>query len=196
MTPCSRKNPLCSAGPSNPSKHGTPALSDAGSLDALVPDARVPTPAPAKYTKKDFQSMTKPYIEFFLQAQAGCPKSHRKGQLKAKFPDLYYGKFYMECYHFCQQCEYHFAIAGTTGASRTPFAASFLCDRISFHWHQHKIWKNAAGACLPWNEFKAFFQKSLGNSKSFVDTIWNKIKRDSQYQQKEVQDWASYLEHL
>ena len=29
-----------------------------------------------------------------------------------------------------------------------------------------------------------------------MDTIWNRIKRDSQYQQEEVQDWASHLEHL
>lgn len=29
-----------------------------------------------------------------------------------------------------------------------------------------------------------------------VDTISGKAKRDSQYQQEEVQDWASHLEHL
>ena len=29
-----------------------------------------------------------------------------------------------------------------------------------------------------------------------MDTIWSNIKRDSQYQLEEIQDWASYLEHL
>ena len=29
-----------------------------------------------------------------------------------------------------------------------------------------------------------------------MDNIWSKIKRDSQYQQEEVQDWATYLEHV
>ena len=101
----------------------------------------------------------------------------------------------MECYHFCQQCEDHFATAGATGFNRTPFAASFLRNRISFCWHQHKL-QSQAVAPLPWVEFKAFLRKSLGDSRSFVDNIWSKIKRDSQYQQEEVQDWASHLEHL
>ena len=29
-----------------------------------------------------------------------------------------------------------------------------------------------------------------------MDTIWSRVKRDSQYQQEEVQDWALHLEHL
>ena len=98
----------------------------------------------------------------------------------------------MECYHFCQQCEDYFATAGATGLNRTPFAASFLRDRMSFRWHQHKL-RSRAVAPLPWNEFKAFLRKSLGDSRSFVDTIWSRIRRDSQYQQEEVQDWASHL---
>ena len=36
----------------------------------------------------------------------------------------------------------------------------------------------------------------MGESKSFVDGIWRKLKRDSQYQLEEVYDWASHLEHL
>ena len=39
-------------------------------------------------------------------------------------------------------------------------------------------------------------RKNLGESKSFIDSIWRKLKRDSQYQLKEVYDWASHLEHL
>ena len=37
---------------------------------------------------------------------------------------------------------------------------------------------------------------NLGESKSFVDSIWKKLKKDSQYQLEEVYDWASHLEHL
>ena len=29
-----------------------------------------------------------------------------------------------------------------------------------------------------------------------MDNIWSKIKRDSYYQLKEVQDWAAHFEHL
>ena len=29
-----------------------------------------------------------------------------------------------------------------------------------------------------------------------MDTSWGKIKKDSQYQLKEVLNWAAYLEHL
>ena len=114
--------------------------------------------------------------------------------MKARFLDLYYGKSHMECYHFCQQCKDHFDTAGATGSNRTPFAASFLCGQISFRWHQHK--RRGQVGPLPWIDFKAFLQKNLGDSRAFVDTTWSRVKRDSQFQQKELQDWASHLEHL
>ena len=41
----------------------------------------------------------------------------------------------------------------------------------------------------------AFFRKSLGDFTTFVDNIWNKIERNFQYHQEEVQDWALHLEH-
>ena len=136
-------------------------------------------------------------MDLFLQAQASRPESSPwRSPLKVLFPDLYHGKSHIECYHFCQQCEDHFATAGATGPNRTPFAASFLCGRISFRWNQHKLRHQATEDPLSWGEFKAFLQKSLGDSRSFVDVIWNRIRRDCQYQQEEVQDWASHLEHL
>ena len=49
---------------------------------------------------------------------------------------------------------------------------------------------------ITWTEFKAFLQKNLGKSKSFIDSIWRKLKRDSQYQLEEIYDWASHLECL
>ena len=103
----------------------------------------------------------------------------------------------MECYHFCRQCEDHFETAGAKGHKRVPFAASFLRERINFRWQQHKTRTERDRANpLTWDEFKAFLRKSLGESTAFVNSIWSKIKRDSQYQQEEVQDWASHLEHL
>ena len=36
----------------------------------------------------------------------------------------------------------------------------------------------------------------MGESKSFVDGIWRKLKRDSQYQLEEVYDWASHLKYF
>lgn len=37
---------------------------------------------------------------------------------------------------------------------------------------------------------------NLGNSWSFVDNIWSKIKNNSQNHIEEAQDWASHLKHL
>lgn len=51
-------------------------------------------------------------------------------------------------------------------------------------------------APLPWDDFKAFLRKGLGESKAPVDLIWSRIKRDFQYQQEKVQDWAAHLDHL
>ena len=49
---------------------------------------------------------------------------------------------------------------------------------------------------MSWAEFKEFLQKNLGDSRAFVDSIWKKVKRDSQYQDKMIQNWAAYLEYL
>ena len=36
----------------------------------------------------------------------------------------------------------------------------------------------------------------MGEPKLFDDSIWRKLKRDSQYQLEEVYDWSAHLEHL
>ena len=110
---------------------------------------------------------------------------------------MYYDKSHIDCYHFHQQCEDHFETAGATGTNRTPFAASFLRGSISVCWTQYKR-RHRGEELIPitWTEFKAFLRKNLGESKSFIDSIWRKLKRDSQYQLKEVYDWASHLEHF
>ena len=101
----------------------------------------------------------------------------------------------MECYHFYQQCEDYFETSSATGTNRTPFAASFLRGSISLRWAQHKR-RHESATLITWSEFKAFLQKDLGSSQAFIDSIWSKFKKDSQYQLEEVQDWASHLQHL
>ena len=97
------------------------------------PQAPDLVPAPALYIQKDLQKITELCINLFLVGNR--QKGIRKSQLKAQFPNLYYEKLHMECYHFCKQYENYFDTAGTTGSNRTLFAAAFLCGRISFCWH-------------------------------------------------------------
>ena len=156
--------------------------------------APVPTPAPLS-----FNELFKQFMRAYLKSNQGPrqPPAERERSLKAKVPEVYYGKSHMDCYHFCQQCKDHFETAGATGNNRTPFAASFLRGNISVRWTQYKR-RHRGEELTPitWTEFKAFLRKNLGESKSFVDSIWKKLKRDSQYQLEEVYDWASHLEHL
>ena len=78
--------------------------------------------------------------------------------------------------------------------NRTPFAATFLRSPISLRWAQHKRRHNCATP-ITWSEFKAFLRNDLGSSQAFIDSIWSKFRRDSQYQLEETQDWASHLQH-
>ena len=49
---------------------------------------------------------------------------------------------------------------------------------------------------MTWVKFKDFLRKNLRDSRAFADSIWKKVKRNSQYQDKLVQDWAAHLEYL
>ena len=49
---------------------------------------------------------------------------------------------------------------------------------------------------MTWPEFQKFLWKNLGDSKAFVDSVWKKVKRNSQYQDKLIQDWAAQLEYF
>lgn len=86
----------------------------------------------------------------------------RERLLKARLPDLYYGKSHMECYHFWQQWEDHFNIASATCLNRRPFASSFLWGRISFCWHQYKRRNQGeGGTLLSWPAFQLFYERIL-----------------------------------
>ena len=92
--------------------------------------ALIPAPAPAPVSTDE---LFKKFMKAYLESNQGPkpPPAERERPLKAKVPEVYYGKSHMDCYHFCQQCEDYFETAGATGTNRTPFAASFLRGNIS-----------------------------------------------------------------
>lgn len=95
-----------------------------------------------KYSKQDLQWILKMVLEGKIHTLALGPTSAPQPiafpdepfdrPLKAKSLDLYYGKFHMECYNFCQQCEDYFATSGAMGHKRVLFAAIFVQNRASF----------------------------------------------------------------
>ena len=79
--------------------------------------------------------------------------------------------------------------------NRISFAATFFCGPISLRWAQHKRRQKCATPIIL-SKFKAFLRKDLESSQAFIDSIWSKFKRDSQYQLEEARDWASNLQYL
>ena len=63
--------------------------------------------------------------------------------------------------------------------------------RCAQYKHCHK-----RATLITWSEFKSFFQKDLKSFQAFIDSIWNKFRRDSQYQLEEAQDWVSYFQYF
>ena len=75
------------------------------------------------------------FIKAYLESNQGPSRSQVecKQSLKAKVPDVYYGKSHMDCYHFCQQCKNYFETVEAIGANRTLFTAFFLYGNISVY---------------------------------------------------------------
>ena len=149
-------------------------------------------PPVAKYIEEDLQKI----LRTVFKAQAPSDGAREK-PLKARLCDVYCGKFHIECYNFCQQCEDHFVTDGAKGLNRILFVAFFLRDHINFYCQQYKQ-KHETESTVPitWKKFKTILCQSLGDSRAFVDSYWAKIKRNSQYQQEDVLDWAAHLKHL
>ena len=122
-------------------------------------------------------------MKAYLESNQGPsqPPEERKRLLKAKVPDVYYGKLHIDCYHFCEECEDYFETSRATGTNQTPFAVSFFCENIGIWWTQFKRRRGGKVAPITWTKFKAFLWKNLGESKSFVNSIWKKLKMDCQY---------------
>ena len=150
--------------------------------------ASVPTPISA-LALPSFDELFKEFMRGYLESNQGSrqPLAERKQFLKAKISEVYYNNSHIDCYHFYEQYEDHFETAGATGTNRTLFATFFFCGNISMRWMQYKR-RHQGEKLTPitWTEFNAFLRKNLKESKSFVDSIWRKLKRNSQYQLEEV----------
>ena len=147
----------------------------------------------------DIDELFKKFMKAYLETnqRPKQPPVERKQTFKAKLPEVYYDKSHIDCYHFCHQCKDYFKTTGATEFNRTLFATFFLRGNISVRWTQFKYCnQNEELTSITWTEFKAFLQKNFGESKSFVDSIWRNLKKDSQYQLEEVYNWASQLKHL
>ena len=143
-------------------------------ISALFP---APTPTPVASDE-----LFKKFMKVYLETNQESRRPERKQTLKAKVLEAYYDKSHMNCYHFCQQCKDYFETAGATGFNRILFTAFFLHGNISVRWAQFKRYNRGEElTSITWTEFKAFLQKNLRESKSYVDSIWKKLKRDSQY---------------
>ena len=106
-----------------------PALISAP-VPILIPaPVLAPTPAPVVSDE-----LFKKFMKAYLETNQGPRQPECKQNLKAKVPEVYYGKSYMDCYHFYQQCKDYFETVRATGFNRTLFAAFFLCGNISVHW--------------------------------------------------------------
>ena len=96
----------------------------------------------AQYLENDLQQILKIFLDFgpsapfptlapaFQQYKGPC-----ESPLKARFPDVYWGKTHLKCYNFFQQCEDHFATVGAKGQNQLLFIANFLKDTALFCWH-------------------------------------------------------------
>ena len=186
------KDELAGAAPTEGGGTPTPTL-----VESRAPTL-APVTAPAIAPSSDnklFKQFMKVYLEAQMPGQTEVDLESCKQPFKARFPDLYYGNLYMDCYQFCQECEDDFKTAAAKRPNRILFAALFLRGLVTQQWLQHKIRCDGA-VLMTWVKFKDFLQKNLRDSKAFIDTIWKKVKRDSQYQDKSVHDWAPHLEYL
>ena len=168
--------------------------SNAGSDKAPIPPEASTLPLVPPTSEDLFNKFIKVFMET-MQAQAQALAEPQERPLKAKTPETYSRKSYMDCYHFCQQCEDYFKTSSTTGINRTPFAATFLRCTVSLRWAQHKR-RHKSATPITWPEFKNFLRKDLKDSQAFINSIWSKFRRDSQYQLEKARDYVSHLQHL
>ena len=136
--PCIRRSPCRNPpqGGKNEPVEGPPGAPTKGS-NIPIPSSAVswtPTPVPTLAsallsTDESFKQFMKAYLE--SNQRLNQPLAERKRPLKAKVPDVYYGKSHLVCYQFCQKCEDYFKTFWATETNQTLFAASFLCKNIS-----------------------------------------------------------------
>ena len=166
------------AGAQDPAKRSNTRSNEASIETPTFPEASIPSLVPLT-SENLFTKFMKVFMET-TQAEAQALAERREPPLKARTSETYSGKSHMDCYHFCQQYEDYFEISGVTGINPTLFAATFLHGPISLRWAQHK-WRHKRATPITWSKFKAFLRKDFGSSQTFIDSIWNRFKRDSQY---------------
>ena len=113
------------------SRNPTPGPELVPTLNPAPLPAPVPAPAPPSSDE-----LFRQFMRTYLESNQGPrpPPMECERSLKAKVPEVYYGKSDMDCYHFCQQWKDHFETAGATGNNQTPFAAFFFRGNISIRW--------------------------------------------------------------
>ena len=123
--------------------NNTPVVSYIPTLALVVAPATAPSSI-AQYSKNDFQRIFKTVSDSRSSpAPAPIPilaqqhESPWKRLLKAWFPDIYWGKIYMECYNFFSQCKNHFITTRATRSNRVLFAIISLNDIALFCWQQY-----------------------------------------------------------
>lgn len=86
--------------------------------------------------------------------------------------DLYYSKLHMDCYYFCSHYKDYFETTWAIEANQISFTAFFFYENISMRWTRFKCCHQGEKvASITCTKFKAFQQKNLRKSRSFVDSI-------------------------
>ena len=86
------------SGSISPALSHNPTSSPALALALISTPVLVLTPALGP-SDKLFRQFMKAYLE---SQGPSWPLAECKQSLKAKVPDIYYGRLHMDCYHFCQ----------------------------------------------------------------------------------------------
>lgn len=100
------------------------------------------TPSPSitfylmpKYFEDKLQRIFKAILKARTSAVAASLLKHSwKRSLKARYPDLYQDRTYIECYNLYQPCKDYFAIIRAKSLNHILFTTSFLWDQDLFCW--------------------------------------------------------------
>ena len=82
---------------------------------------------------------------------------------------------HMDCYHFCQQSEDHFEIAGANKLNLIPFDASSLRRVGVQYWNYHKHCFEEVQ--MTWAKCKYLLRKNLGDDRAFTNNIYSKFRQ-------------------
>lgn len=114
---------------------------------------------------------------------------------KIWFYDLYYVNSHKDCYRFYLQCEDQSDTTRAKKLNRISFAVLVFRRLVIQHWYQHKC-HSKAKVTIILAEFKSFLWKNRGDDQTFPNNIFDRFKRDFQYQLESILDWAAHLKHL